>query len=411
MTERIIRSYLRFSMIFGFGLSFTFGSYTLFLRSLGLSLFEINLVNCIYMGAGFLLEVPTGALADMFGRKKSVLLGCGIMASGFVLYSRAVGIWSSISAELTIALGSAFISGALSALVFDALKFHGYTDNFRHVSRRVFRAQLLSRVAGPLAASLVVGSDLSRMWLYATAGCLLAGAYCWHTMSEPYLKEDEKKSFGQLTRIIGQGVGEAISNRAVLLVIGFGVIFNLVIQAPNMYWPIVFRDDFSLTARQINIAMAAIQATILLGNQLSERIVRFFKSERQALIWPQSVTAVGLMIAATGAGFYPVMLGFFAHEMSRGIFEPIKDGYIHHRVRDDSKRATIISFQKMMGSLGMALGLIGSGAIAGYYSINFSWLVSGAVLLLAVPLFLNLKNGEKQPQLAVPEFTAEKAEN
>jgi DHA3 family tetracycline resistance protein-like MFS transporter len=406
MTQRIIRNYLIFSVIFGFGLSFTFGSYTLFLRSLGLSLFEINLVNFIYMGSGFLLEVLTGALADMFGRKKSVILGCAIMATGFVFYSHAVGFRSAVLAEVTIALGSAFISGAMGALAFDALKHYGYTDNFRHVSRRRLKAELLAKIAGPLAASAVVGPDLSRMWLFAAAGCACAGVFCLMSFSEPYFKSGEKKSFALLTRIMRQGVGEAINNRAVLLVIGFGVIFSVVIQALNMYWPIVFRDDFSFTARQINIAMALIQAAILCGNQLSELVVARFKNERHALILPQLVTATGMVVAASGAGFYPVILGFFAHEMSRGVFEPVKEGYIHHRVRDDGKRATIVSFQKMMSSLGMALGLIGSGAIAGHYSIKASWLLSGLIMLGAVPLFLNIKNGEESVKLTEPEFVA-----
>ncbi len=395
MQERIIRHYVRFSVISGLGASFTFGSYTLFLQSLGLSLFEINLVNGIFMSARFLLEVPTGALADLYGRKRSVLWGTAISASGFLLYSRAGGFWSAVAAELTVALGGALVSGALGALVFDSLRHRGWGESFRPVARRRLQADLLARIAGASAASVLVGKDdLSFVWLVAAAGSLLAGLYLWRTIAEDYFEFREQKGLGRFVGGIREGMAEAVKNRSILLVVGFTAVFNLAIQGLNMYWPIVFRDDFGLDNHYINAAMAVISLMIYIGCRLSERVARSAKSERQALILPQLLTAVGIMLAASDLGFYPVMFGFLAHELSRGMFEPIREAYLQHRIGDSGKRATILSFQAMTGTLGMAAGLLGSGLIAESYSIGYSWFCSGLVMLVAVIVFLFMKNGE-----------------
>lgn len=408
MQEKTIRSYVRFSVISGLGASITFGSYTLFLDSLGLSLLNINLVNAIFMSARFFMEVPTGVFADHYGRKRSVLIGCAVSAAGFLLYSRATGFASAVAAELTVALGGALISGALGALAFDSLKHRGWTGSFRPVASRRLQADLLARFAGASAATTLIGKDLSRMWLFAAAGFVLAGLYCWRVMDEPYFNAKKDRSVGGYLKGIREGVGEALKNRSVLLVVGFTAVFCLATQSLNMYWPIRFRDDFGFSNRQVSVVMAAIALMLYLGCRLSARVERLARNERQALVLPQLVTAIGMMIAASNLGYYPVMLGFLVHELFRGTFEPIRESYLQHRIGDDSKRATVLSFQAMMGYLGMTIGLVGSGFIADRYPVRVAWMISGLMMLVAIPIFLNLKNGEEQPQLAEPELVTEK---
>ena len=63
--------------------------YPLFLQSRGLDLFEVGLVFAIFQFSTFLFEVPTGAVADLYGRKASFLLSCLIRMSAFALYAFA----------------------------------------------------------------------------------------------------------------------------------------------------------------------------------------------------------------------------------------------------------------------------------------------------------------------------------
>ncbi len=104
MTQKIIRNYATFMLLEGIALSFFFGTYTLFLFDKGLNLFEINFINFSFMTANFLLEIPTGAIADLIGRKKSVVIGLAIYSFSFFIYFLSDSFWQFLLAEIIGAL-------------------------------------------------------------------------------------------------------------------------------------------------------------------------------------------------------------------------------------------------------------------------------------------------------------------
>ncbi|MGH7818460.1 MAG: MFS transporter, partial [Candidatus Binatia bacterium] len=61
--------------------------YPLFLLSRGLDLLEINVILAVYLVTVFFFEVPTGAVADRFGRKASFVSSCAIRTGAFALYA------------------------------------------------------------------------------------------------------------------------------------------------------------------------------------------------------------------------------------------------------------------------------------------------------------------------------------
>jgi len=78
------------------------------------------------------------------------------------------------------------------------------------------------------------------------------------------------------------------------------------------------------------------------------------------------------------------------HEAGRGMVDPIETSWLHNNITSEH-RTTIPSFGSMLNSGGNVLGLLISGLLATYCSINISWLVSGIVLLLTVIIFLRIK--------------------
>src|SRR5512139_2653390 len=73
--------------------------YSLFLLSRGLDLFQINVVLATYLISVFLFEVPTGAVADLAGRKVSFLLSCAVRMVAFTLYAFAGNFAQCVTAE------------------------------------------------------------------------------------------------------------------------------------------------------------------------------------------------------------------------------------------------------------------------------------------------------------------------
>src|SRR5262245_4522745 len=73
--------------------------YPLFLLRCGLDLFQINVVLAVYLLTVFALEIPTGAFADRYGRRRSFLASCVIRALAYGLYSRAQSFADCVFAE------------------------------------------------------------------------------------------------------------------------------------------------------------------------------------------------------------------------------------------------------------------------------------------------------------------------
>ena len=90
-----------------------------------LSFTEITVIMGVGVLVGLLLELPTGALADLIGRKKTVIIGrvCGVI--GFAIYSVATNFWLFLIAAIFYHANWAFESGALSALLYDSLQENG----------------------------------------------------------------------------------------------------------------------------------------------------------------------------------------------------------------------------------------------------------------------------------------------
>lgn len=73
--------------------------------------------------ASLIFEVPTGAFADLFGKKKTLILSFFILTVGNVLVSNASSLWMlAASVWLLICLAGAFYSGTMEALLYDSLK-------------------------------------------------------------------------------------------------------------------------------------------------------------------------------------------------------------------------------------------------------------------------------------------------
>ena len=72
--------------MYSFAGGFLFGVYPIFLRSRGLNQLQINSVLATYFLVLFLTDVPTGAFADLLGRRRSFVLGAFLRVSAFLLY-------------------------------------------------------------------------------------------------------------------------------------------------------------------------------------------------------------------------------------------------------------------------------------------------------------------------------------
>lgn len=127
----------------------------LYFQAHGLSIRDIFVLQVIFSVAIVAMEIPTGYLADVFGRKNSIVAGTAFAALGFFIYYLAGGFGGFVVAEIMLALSLSFISGANAALMYETLKRYGQESAFKKYQGRLLAAGNVSEAVAAICAGLV----------------------------------------------------------------------------------------------------------------------------------------------------------------------------------------------------------------------------------------------------------------
>ncbi len=128
----------------------------LFYQEKGLSLQEIFIIQAFFSFCIVAFEVPSGYLADNWGRKRAIVLGCVFLTTGYTAYIFASGFFHFLFAEILLGIGASFVSGADSALLYDSLLESGKDSEYQKVEGKIhslssFSEGLASILGGFLA--------------------------------------------------------------------------------------------------------------------------------------------------------------------------------------------------------------------------------------------------------------------
>src|SRR5919198_146055 len=140
LARRIQRVYLTLLLGNTLAASFIWGINTLFLLDAGLSNLEAFAANAFFTAGMVIFEVPTGVVADTWGRRASYLLGT-ITLSGstflyYLLWETKAPFWQWAIVSMLLGLGFTFFSGAVEAWLVDALTATGFTGAMESVFGR-----------------------------------------------------------------------------------------------------------------------------------------------------------------------------------------------------------------------------------------------------------------------------------
>ena len=93
----------------------------LFFQENGLTLMEVMILQSVYSLTVAITEIPSGYIADYFGRKNSIILSTIFIFIGYLIFSNYSGFEVFILAEFLVAIGGSLMSGADSAIMYDTL--------------------------------------------------------------------------------------------------------------------------------------------------------------------------------------------------------------------------------------------------------------------------------------------------
>ena len=315
----------------------------------GLSLGEVTLIEAPFWLAVALSEVPTGAVADRWGRRTSLILGALTTALAILAFGLASTLPLILLSYLVWAVAMTFTSGADSALLYDSLKQLGREREFERIAGRGAAMLAVGLVIATLAGGPVAEAIGLRETIFLSAGTmLLAATAAWMFTEPPHRAAGESVSYGAGLRQAAATVRSAPPVRTIIplgAVLMAGTVVLVVLSQPfllshgySVGW------EFSLL--QVPLAMTGI-----LGGLLAFRLLR-----RAGMAGTMSTLVLIVVLAYVGAALWDSVgaIAFLALiPLARSITEPAVAGYINHRV-PSGQRATVLSLHSVAFSLALA---------------------------------------------------------
>ena len=393
--------------------SFIWGINTLFLLDAGLSNFEAFSANAFFTAGMLLFEIPTGVVADTVGRRASYLLGTLTLAVTTVLYWM-LWVWESpfwawAIVSVLLGLGFTFFSGAVDAWLVDALKATGYRGSLETVFGR---AQIVGGIA--MLSGSVLGGVLAQITNlgvpFLVRGAILLVMFAVAAMLMRDLGFEPERGEGplQATRTVFRaslryGLGDPPVRWLMLaspFTAGVGI---YVFYALQPYLLELWGDEEAYSIA--GLAAALLSGASILGGILAPWVRRLFRRRTSSLVLATVSSALILIGIGLVRDFWFAVVLVALWGIASAIDDPVHRAYLNDMI-PSKQRATVLSFDSLMGSGGGVVfqPVLGRVADVGGYGASMVW--SGVISAVAVPLIL-MSRAQRSPADTAREVSGE----
>lgn len=372
--------------------SFIWGINTIFLLDAGLSNFQAFAANAFFTLGQVLFEIPTGIIADTYGRRVSYLLGALTLAISTFLYLIMWQIhgpfWGWAASSVLLGLGYTFFSGATEAWLVDALK----ATNFKGHLESVFsKGQIVGGVA-MLTGSILGGiiaqySNLGVPYILRCLVLLINFATAFFFMKDlGFNPKKTKAPLREMKNIFNKSIDHGLKNppvRWIMLAAPFttGVSFY-IFYALQPYLLQMYGDSKAYGIAGLVAAIVAL--TQIAGGILAVRIRKLFGRRTTAMFVGIFLTGVLLILVSQVTNFWIALLLIFLWGLFFAAISPIRQAYLNGIIPSE-QRATVLSFDSLMGSSGgiVVQPILGKVADIGGYPASYA--VSSLFQFAALP--------------------------
>ncbi|MEX2158332.1 MAG: MFS transporter [Dehalococcoidia bacterium] len=346
----------------------------------GFSLTQVSGLEALFWLVIVLAEVPTGAVADRFGRRTSLMLSAASTTTAILVFGLATNYWIVLVSYVAWGFGLTFQSGADSALVFESLKAVGRERDYQRVAGVGWGIFSLGTLAGMLAgAPIAAATDLAFPILLSSAIAFMALLMA-ATMKEPELAHDEVR-LGYRT-LIAESARTAWRLPAVRTMLVLSAVLMASTNASFIFaQPFLHAHDVS--TQMLGVAQSPVRLGGILGAVLAYRAVGAF-GMRTALVAAMAV--IGVSYAVIGA--WDSVFAFAALApitLMSYMMLPIVSDYLNVRI-PSSQRATILSIRQLLFGIVIACFQPGLGLIADHVSLEAVFFTSAGFVVATAPI-------------------------
>jgi len=393
--RKIQRVYLTLLLGNTLAASFIWGINTLFLLDAGLSNTEAFAANAFFTAGMVIFEVPTGVIADTWGRRASYLLGTVTLAGSTLLYyfmwTLNAPFWAWALVSLFMGLGFTFFSGAVEAWLVDALHFTGYQGPLEVVLGRGQMVAGAAMLGGSVLGGIVAQITSLGVPFLLRVGVLMAMfVVAFRFMRDVgFTPRRATHPLRETRTVLSSSIEHGLGHRPVRFVmlaapfasgVGFYVFYALQ--------PFLLELYGDPTAYSIaGLAAAIVAGAQIVGGFAAPWLRGLFRRRTTALVLGTVASSLLLVLLGLVDNFWVALALLAVSGLLFAAEMPIRQAYLNDMI-PSAQRATVLSFDSLMGSTGGVVIQPVLGRTADVWSYGTSFVVAGALQVLAVPFLL-----------------------
>lgn len=369
-------------------LNITSAIWVLYLAFKGMSLVEIGILESIYHITGLLLELPTGALADLYGRKFCVVLGRAVNVVSCILMITSCSFFGFAIAFILSCAAMNLNSGAAEALVYDSLKELGEEEKYKKIWGELAFVMSIAQGTAVLLGGIL--ADIKFLYAYVFGMVVqIAALIISFNFSEPPVygrKSNDGAKQKQKEKIIINQLITSINvlkdRKIVLYLIMFSALVGSL-QTTVFFYSQQYFSDLSYSKTSIAVICSIGSLIEAVSSKYAYQFEQRFKIKGTLII----IFAVNILALAGLSLVKKLSIVFFLlTSVTGGLSFTIFSDYINARIPSEH-RATILSFDSLCFSIFMICVFPLFGLLAEHIGFSITF---GVIAILYIPLMLFL---------------------
>lgn len=356
-------------------------------RVSGMTLTDIFFMESVCVIGLIVLDGPLGVVADMFGRRNTMLIGMSAWTIKLFITGCAINPLMIWLANIFWVFGQAMISGSDTSMLADSLKFLGRDNEFQKIEGRsnAYRLALIAVCA--ISVGYLAEINL-RLPIFLGAPFLFIGCLAVYFMAEPPFVADKIASRKQFFDLVKLSVVFVYNHSRIKWIFAFSTLIAVV----SKIWFFTYNPYFEL----VNLPLAYFGWMFFLLNVVAaicsheaHRISKYLGD-----FGGMAMMVIFLAVPIWLMGFYVsqiAVLLILMQNVVRGFNGPFLGGLLHSYL-DSENRATVASFNSMFINLGQFICLAVFGLILKYCSLPACLeILSVTTLIIGISLMLSFR--------------------
>ena len=364
---------------------------------------QLILVGTTLELACFIFEIPTGIVADVYSRKLSIVIGGVLTGVGFILEGSISSFVFVLVAQIVWGLGSTFISGSLEAWIAEEEK----NKDLDEIYIKGAQAGQIGAFIGIVLSTVIANFSVRLPIIVSGVLFIILALFLWLYMPENNFKPSapgDLNTFKKMVYTFKSGLKFVKSKSIIMILLAVTLFYGLSSEGYDRLSDAHFLQDTTLPKLGNLSSVTWFGIFGILGMILSFIVMHFMaknlknednRKNGKLLLCINILYISSMLIFALTRNFSLMLIAYLATNTFRIINEPIFSAWLNGHI-DDNSRATVLSINGQMNSLGQILGGPIIGIIATNISVSIgivctSLLVAPVLVLYIVAMIIDKK--------------------